>query len=176
MTVTVLIDGPSGAGKTTAALRLGRTLGWRVIHMDDVYPGWYGLADAAATAARDILAVRAGAGYFRWDWECNCRAEWVDVNPRENLILEGVGALTAASASAARRRGGLVTWALWGPVELRKARALERDPDYAPWWDAWAVQERQHFAGWARDGVVPIFQTVISADGDFATRRAPVIL
>ena len=42
---TLLIDGPSGAGKTTLALQIGEALGIPVVHLDDFYPGWGGLAE-----------------------------------------------------------------------------------------------------------------------------------
>ena len=36
--VTVLIDGPSGAGKTWASASLADRTGWRVVHLDEFYP------------------------------------------------------------------------------------------------------------------------------------------
>ena len=40
----LLIDGRSGSGKTTLARRFGRVGGWPIVHLEDVYPGWGGLA------------------------------------------------------------------------------------------------------------------------------------
>src|SRR6476661_4492660 len=40
----VAVDGPSGAGKTTLAAEVADALGAPTIHMDDLYPGWDGLA------------------------------------------------------------------------------------------------------------------------------------
>ncbi|WP_425278962.1 hypothetical protein [Corynebacterium bovis] len=54
--VTVLVDGRSGAGKTTLS---GRIRGAVVVHLDDLYPGWAGLAAAMSPAA---------PGYRRWVW------------------------------------------------------------------------------------------------------------
>lgn len=49
----LLIDGHSGSGKTTFAARVHGALGWPVIHLEDVYPGWDGLA--AASEARGFI-------------------------------------------------------------------------------------------------------------------------
>src|SRR5699024_4108947 len=48
----VLVDGTSGAGKTTAARDLAAGTGARVLHMDDLYAGWEGMAHAMATLER----------------------------------------------------------------------------------------------------------------------------
>ena len=42
----VVIDGPSGAGKTTLAGDVAAALAAPTIHMDDLYPGWDGLRAA----------------------------------------------------------------------------------------------------------------------------------
>ena len=159
---TMLIDGPSGAGKTTAAAALGRHTGWRVVHLDDYYPGWDGLAAGSRITAESVLASGAdisAAGYYRWNWEENCRGEWVEVDPYAPLIVEGVGALTTETLRAARRRGGVVSWVLAAPRHIRRARALERDPYYAPYWERWAAQEAVHFGRWVKEGIVPDFVT-----------------
>ena len=41
----ILVDGRSGAGKTTLATQLAaRHPGWQLVHADDIYPGWMGLS------------------------------------------------------------------------------------------------------------------------------------
>ena len=49
---TFLIDGPSGSGKTTLAAEIEQhwnsAVKLQVVHMDDLYPGWDGLAEGAA--------------------------------------------------------------------------------------------------------------------------------
>ena len=48
--LVILLDGGSGAGKTVLANEIAaRIEGLQVVHLDDVYPGWYGL-DAASHA------------------------------------------------------------------------------------------------------------------------------
>lgn len=167
--MTVLIDGPSGAGKTTAALRLGERLGWQVLHLDDFYPGWGGLAKGSAMVAHDVLRLES-PGYRRWDWYADGPGEWVPLDPAASLIVEGVGALSRENLQAAQRRGGVLGVVLDAPVDKRKDRALNRDPGYRPWWDMWASQERVHFSAWVRDGVVPdlyLPTTSATSDDDF---------
>ena len=141
MTYTLLIDGLSGSGKTTLANHIGSVLGIQVVHLDDFYPGWGGLAIGARMVADDVLDPVA-PGFWRWDWEQNTRAEWVPLVPGADLVVEGVGAVTEASISKAKARGEVDTLRVVADAETRKARALKRDPGYAPWWDMWAEQEK----------------------------------
>ena len=141
MTYTLLIDGLSGSGKTTLANHIGFVLGIQVVHLDDFSPGWGGLAEGARMVADDVLDPVA-PGFWRWDWEKNTRAEWVPLVPGADLVVEGVGAVTDASISKAKARGDVDTLRVVAPEEMRKARALQRDPGYAPWWDMWAEQEK----------------------------------
>lgn len=134
----ILIDGPSGSGKTTLANRLGYILGWPVVHLDDFYPGWSGLAAGREMVAGVILERK----FQRWDWDRNAPGAWVTV-PGGDLIVEGVGAVSEASISAG---GNVMTILVEAPADVRKARALNRDPGYAPYWEQWAAQEREHFA------------------------------
>nr|NLI51455.1 hypothetical protein [Propionibacterium sp.] len=138
----VLIDGPSGAGKTTLARRLGAV--WpgpiALVSLDDVYPGWDGLA--AGAAAVPGLLGDPSPGYRRWDWQRGRPAEWVALDPGAPIIVEGCGALTPAS----RARASFGIWVDADPA-ARRRRALSRDGDaYAPHWDRWAAQERAHWA------------------------------
>ena len=62
--------------------------------------------------------------------------------PGADLVVEGVGAVTEASISKAKARGDVDTLRVTAADATRKARALKRDPGYAPWWDMWAEQEK----------------------------------
>ncbi len=150
--IIILIDGQSGSGKTTLARDVAEQTGFQLIHLEDFYPGWHGLADAGVMVARDVLHPTR-PGFWRWDWVADQRAGWVDIHPGRSLIIEGCGAVSGASISVARTRGTVITARIMGPEPIRKERALRRDPDYAPWWDIWAEQERAHFAG---AGDVPV--------------------
>ncbi|MBA5243397.1 hypothetical protein [Corynebacterium haemomassiliense] len=141
MTYTLLIDGLSGSGKTTLANHIGCVLDIQVVHLDDFYPGWGGLAEGARMVADAVLDPVA-PGFWRWDWGRNERAEWVPLVPGADLVVEGVGAVTEASISKAKARGEVDTLRVVAAEEMRKARALKRDPGYAPWWDMWAEQEK----------------------------------
>ncbi|WP_342372926.1 cobalt ABC transporter [Propioniciclava soli] len=138
----VLIDGGSGAGKTSLARALADD--WpgpvRLVSLDDVYPGWEGLRAGSDAVARDILHPRR-PGFERWDWERGRAAGWVDLDPAEALIVEGCGTLTPANRA-------LATGGLWvsAPPALRRARALGRDGEtFAAHWAIWAAQERAHW-------------------------------
>lgn len=140
MAYTLLIDGLSGAGKTTLALQIGAALDIPVVHCDEFYPGWNGLGEGARIVARDVLSL-CEPGYWRWDWEHDCRGEWVSLDPASDLIVEGVGAVTAESIAAAKTRGCVNTLWVDAAESLRRSRALVRDPGYAPFWEMWAAQE-----------------------------------
>lgn len=141
----VLLDGRSGAGKSSLADALiaaahDRGVPARLIRVEDMYPGWDGLASAAAAVARDLLAPLAQGRQGTWvqyDWDAGATGATHAVEPGAPLLVEGVGALTRESAP-------LATWRVWleADAATRKRRALERDGEtYAPHWDRWARQE-----------------------------------
>ncbi|MBT2485768.1 MULTISPECIES: hypothetical protein [unclassified Microbacterium] len=143
----VLIDGRSGAGKTSLAGLLAARwpLAGRVqlIALDSLYPGWDGLDGGVERALEWILRPH-GRGkigtWRRWDWERQTDAESHAVDPSLGVILEGSGILTPATAALADVR----VW-VESTEPARKARALARDGDtYRPHWDRWAAQEEAH--------------------------------
>jgi len=140
--LVVLIDGRSGAGKTTLAIDLGRALqrlGWpvQIVSLDDVYPGWHGLATAAAAVPRMLAPV--GAGYRRYDWAQGRQTDWVDLDPTAPIIVEGAGAITPSSAPTATLR-------VWvdGAEAVRRQAVVNRDGPVEDWWDDWSAQETAH--------------------------------
>ncbi len=129
----LLIDGRSGAGKTVLARRLAAETGATLVSLDEVYPGWDGLA-AGAAAVPGI--VREGT-WRRWDWAADDWGGTASVDRTGSLIVEGCGAISRASRPLADH-----AWWLDRDDEERKLRALGRDGDaYAPHWDRWAAQE-----------------------------------
>ena len=71
----VLIDGRSGAGKTSFATQLARARSALLISIDDAYPGWDGL-DAGSWHIYSRVLVPWSSGvqgsYQTWDWKLNC--------------------------------------------------------------------------------------------------------
>lgn len=162
MTAVLVIDGRSGAGKTSRAEQVAsgaedpRFAGAQILHLEDLYPGWSGLA----AGSRAVAAALRDGGYVRYDWATGEFAERVELEAGRPLIIEGCGAITAENLDAAREwaqrgvgrhpgAGPAVVESLWieCPDALRRTRARERDGDaFAPYWESWAEQEQQHLA------------------------------
>lgn len=144
----VCVDGPAGAGKTTLAAAVVEAapsgLTRRMLHMDDVYPGWDGLAEGVARIAADVIGpLRQGSvgGYRRYDWVAGSLAEHVAVPPVDLLVLEGVGA-------GARAYGGAISFLVWVDAQpaTRLARGLARDGhDMREHWVQWTADEEAWF-------------------------------
>ncbi|KUI35495.1 aminobenzoate synthetase [Mycobacterium sp. GA-2829] len=138
---TVLVDGRSGSGKSTLAARL--SLAWEssvIVALDDIYPGWGGLAwavDHVRVALLEPRAVGRPGRWRTWDWATDAPGGWRTVDPDRRIIVEGVGALTAPNRALADQ-------GIWvdAPDDERKRRALRRDGEvFAAHWDRWATQE-----------------------------------
>lgn len=138
--IVVLIDGGSGAGKTTLADELGMALGAQVVSLDRLYPGWGGLEVGSAMVRTSVLDPDK-PGYRRWDWTRHEPAEWHRVHPRKHLVIEGSGALCAANRE-------LATYGVWVHLDYaeRKRRAIRRDgAAYLEHWDRWEQQEHAFY-------------------------------
>lgn len=148
-TPIVLIDGRAGSGKSTLADALqrrlfkeGETLP-RLIHMDDLYPGWSGLAAGAEYLQRFVLgpiAARKTANWQLFDWSVGERVEWREFSGGTPLIVEGCGALNSQSAELAQFKVWLET-----PEDVRHERWLAREGNDEHW-AAWAAQELDFYA------------------------------
>lgn len=139
----VCIDGPAGSGKTTLADEVAALTGARVLHLDDLYPGWDGLfeVDREVLGVLGPLAAGRAGSYRRYDWYAGEYRERHRVEPAGLLVLEGVGA-----GNLAWRH--LVTTLVWveAPPGTRRARALARDGDVLlEHWDAWTRDEQVLF-------------------------------
>lgn len=138
----ILIDGGSGAGKTTFATQLASLIGGQLISMDSFYPGWNGLK-AASEIVTDQLLRPNNRGYRRWCWETMQPKEWVPIPEGKPLIIEGCGAISKKSVAKAN-------WAIWYEASWeyrQKSLAGRADANYyQPHWQTWLAQEKQHWA------------------------------
>ncbi len=149
------IDGPAGSGKTTLAEAVARgfdeldhrasgsAADVRILHMDDLFPGWSGLPqiDEQLDGLLGPLGEGRTGRYRRYDWLAGEFAETVTVEPVQLLVLEGVG-------SGASRFDALRTVLAWveAPYDLRLRRGIDRDGEaFAPHWEQWARDETELF-------------------------------
>lgn len=143
----VLIDGRSGAGKSTIAA--GLVAVWpgaepvQLIALDSIYPGWDGLDAGVRTVTEQVLLPHANGRTGRWhrfDWDRHAYAEAYAVDPDLPLIVEGSGLLTERTAAL----GTIRVW-VDAPDRARKTRALTRDGAlFRAHWEQWATQEVRH--------------------------------
>ena len=155
-TPVVLIDGRAGSGKSTFARLLQDQVfeetkqSPKVIHMDDLYPGWEGLAQGSLYLVENILKPIKLAGkahWQRWDWVNDRRGGsepgngWREFAGENMLIVEGCGSVTAQSAELA----DLTLW-IEADRETRKNRFEARDKGkFSNFWNSWSAQEDQFF-------------------------------
>ncbi|MEV6494797.1 hypothetical protein AB0M20_40170 [Actinoplanes sp. NPDC051633] len=145
----VAVDGPSGAGKTWFAERLGEATGAPVVHTDDLLNGWDDQFSFWHRFEECVLMpLRTGrpAQYRRYDWLCGRFGdEVVRVDPAELVIVEGV-----SSARAAIRPELSTAVFVSAPAELCVQRVLERDGGhdvaFAAYLERWRRAEERHFA------------------------------
>ena len=149
------VEGRSGSGKSTVAARLRAALARRgrpvaVLPMEDLYPGWEGLAEAPGLLREWVLEPLSRgdpAAWRRYDWERGAFArEWTllpgDVAAGGVLVVEGCG-----SGSAAGR--GLLDLLVWvAASDDDRSRRLDARGDassYAPFRRVWAEQEEAFY-------------------------------
>lgn len=151
-TVVIAIDGPAGSGKSSLAALVAADLDQApIVHMDDLFPGWDGLAASPALLAAQVLApLVAGepAGFRRFDWARDGFAEFVEIPKHDFLVVEGCG----SSVGIARQYTDVRVW-LEAELAERKRRGIARDGDmFAAHWDRWARQESELYADDATAG------------------------
>jgi len=148
-TPIIAIDGPAGSGKTTIAhdlfLAMAPTVSTRVIHMDDLYPGWNdALGNQLTETLTHIVTSHKKAAPFSlsfYDWKAEEFLEAQNFEPTKLLILEGVG----AGQSAIRSELSALLWMDIDP-QVGLSRVLQRDGvEIKDAMSAWLIQQEQHF-------------------------------
>ena len=148
-TPIVLIDGRAGSGKSTFAESLQQQLfrdgesAPRVIHMDNIFEGWDGLALGSDYLVRFILqplARRETASWQDWSWVKNQRSSWREFSGGTPLIVEGCGSLTERS----KEHADFSIW-LEASEETRRERWIQRER-HLDKFDFWAAQELDFYA------------------------------
>jgi uridine kinase len=155
-TPVVLIDGRAGSGKSTFARLLQDQIfqetnqSPKVIHMDDLYPGWEGLAQGSTYLVEQILKplkLSGEAQWQRWDWANGKRGGsdpgngWRQFDGENIIIVEGCGSVTAQSAELA----DLSIW-IEADRQTRRRRFEARDRGiFSNFWSSWSEQEDEFF-------------------------------
>jgi uridine kinase len=148
-TPIILIDGRAGSGKSTFAEKLQQQLfregesAPRVIHMDNIFEGWDGLALGSDYMVRFILqplARRETASWQDWSWVKNQRSSWREFSGGTPLIVEGCGSLTQRS----KEHADISIW-LEASEEVRRERWIQRERHLEKF-DFWAAQELDFYA------------------------------
>ena len=148
-TPIVLIDGRAGSGKSTFAESMQQQLfrdgesAPRVIHMDNIFEGWDGLALGSDYMVRFILqplARQETASWQDWSWVKNQRSSWREFSGGTPLIVEGCGSLTERS----KEHADISIW-LEASEETRRERWIQRERHLEKF-DFWAAQELDFYA------------------------------
>ena len=148
----VLIDGRAGAGKSLFAKELADAYfkvdhqAARIISMDDLYPGWEGLALGSSYLQTNILrplAFGKTATWQVWNWSENQRGADDEVNGHREfsggtaLIVEGCGSISRVNAELA----DITIW-IEAESEVRRIRFTQRDSGkFDGYFSLWSAQE-----------------------------------
>ncbi len=167
------IDGCGGAGKSTLARGINEALGGRaaIISCDDFYRpligaqysrltpeeaydnyfDWRRLRDEVLTPLRDGNRAR----YQRYDWSSDSLAEWIEIEPRELVIVEGV-------FSTRPELRPLIDVAIFieTPRDERIRRMLARPQPSSAWMDRWMAAE-----DWYLEQIAPQHRSDIVIEG-----------
>jgi uridine kinase len=148
------IDGAGGAGKSTLASGIRDAFAGRVaiVRCDDFYRPLIGAQYSALSPEqayenyfdwrrlRDevVMPLRSGkrACYQRYEWSTDRLAEWIEIEPREIVLMEGV-----FSTRPELRPLIDVTIFIETPRDERMRRMLSRPQGNASWMEQWMAAE-----------------------------------
>ena len=152
----VLIDGRAASGKSQFAKDLSEAYfqvdkqAARVVHMDDLYPGWNGLAEGSVYLLTNILLPLANsrsANWQVWNWRKNHRGAEEPGNGRREfaggtlLIVEGCGSISRLSSTNS-------DFQIWIDADdaARKERFSKRDSGkFDEYSGIWSAQEDEYY-------------------------------
>jgi adenylate kinase family enzyme len=157
-TPVILIDGRACTGKSTFATELSESLYKaievlpRLVHMDDLYPGWEGLRAGSNYLNQQVLGPIANGKTSRWqvwDWSTGTRGResepgngWREFSGGIPLIVEGCGSLSRTTLEMA----DFSVW-LEADLQIRKSRWQERDlGKFDDKFAIWTSQEDEFYA------------------------------
>ena len=145
----IAVDGPAGAGKTTLAGSIGQGFSQRysvrTIHMDDLYNGWDNALGDELTHTLETITSAHLSGLpiplKTYDWAtCEFR-EAITLEPRQLLILEGVG----SGQKAVREKSTALIW-IEIDHEIGLKRVLQRDgAQYEAVMKRWLTSQSEYF-------------------------------
>ncbi|MEU3018659.1 MULTISPECIES: AAA family ATPase [unclassified Nocardiopsis] len=153
----VAVEGRSGSGKSTVADHLCRALAKRgepvaLLPMEDLYPGWDGLAESCVLLREwvlDPLGRGRAPAWHRYDWESGSFDTAWTALPDDLLTGGGTLVVEGCGSGAAPVRGAcdLLVWVEAAePTRARRLDARQDAPQYGPHRARWARQEEALYA------------------------------
>ena len=146
----IAIDGPAGSGKSTLAKNLYLYFSTlrevNLLGLDDIYDGWDNALGEKLTKDLGRIAQahmnKNSVAMPIYDWTNSSYGAAREIEPREILIVEGVG-----SAQEVIRTSKAIT--IWMEIEPNHGvqRVLERDGHHiAEHMKAWQIIQNKHFS------------------------------
>jgi len=152
----VLIDGRAASGKSQFAKELSEICfsqekqAARVIHMDDLYPGWQGLAQGSVYLLTNILIPLSkgrAASWQVWNWRKDHRGAEEPGNGRREfsggtaLIVEGCGSISRLSSELS----DLTIWIDADDEERRQRFSTRNAGAFDEYFGIWSSQEDEFY-------------------------------
>ncbi len=152
----VLIDGRAASGKSQFAKDLAEAFfqvdrqAARTIHMDDLYPGWNGLAEGSVYLLTNILLPLANsrsANWQVWNWRKNHRGAEEPGNGRREfsggtlLIVEGCGSISRLSYE----HSDFQVWIDADDKDRKERFSLRDHGQFDEYFGIWSAQEDEFY-------------------------------